>query len=150
MHPGDLESLVDRELRQLPLPKAPLTLLPRVMAAVQHWAGRPWYGRAWFTWPVWGQVASLATLTLLFAGVVAVLPGMLAGAADAAAPVSSVVTGHASALKQNVEIVATAAGVVWRALLGPLMPYAFAVALLMFLACVAFGTAFNHLVLERA
>jgi hypothetical protein len=150
MLPAELESLIDRELRHLPLPRAPQTLLPRVMAAVQHWARRPWYERAWFTWPVWGQVASIAALTLLFAGVVVILPGVVAAAANAAEPAVSGLTSHAAAVEQNVQIAATAAAVIWRALVGPLLPYAFAVALLMLLACAAFGSALNHLVLERA
>ena len=37
------------------LPRAPHTLLPRVLAAVQAWAQRPWYERAWFTWPLGGK-----------------------------------------------------------------------------------------------
>src|ERR1700730_9576250 len=65
MHPVDLEPLVDRELRQLALPRAPHTLLPRVLAAVQAWAQRPWYQRAWFTWPVAWQVAASAALLVI-------------------------------------------------------------------------------------
>src|SRR6478752_931002 len=56
----DLEALASRELRRLPLPRAPQTLLPRVLAAVDAWARRPWYMRAWFTWPLGWQGASLA------------------------------------------------------------------------------------------
>ena len=48
-------TLVDRELRQLPSPRAPHTLLPRVLAAVEQWTRRPWYARAWFTWPLGGR-----------------------------------------------------------------------------------------------
>ena len=51
MGPADFEHRLTRELQMLPTPRAPGTLLPRVMAAVQAWALRPWYQRAWFTWP---------------------------------------------------------------------------------------------------
>ena len=64
MNPTDLETLVDRELRRLPALRAPHTLLPRVLAAVQRWSQRPWYARAWFTWPIGGQIASAAALVL--------------------------------------------------------------------------------------
>ena len=63
MDPADLETFVDGELRRLPLPRAPQTLLPRVLAAVEQWRERPWYARAWFTWPLaWqsGRSAALA------------------------------------------------------------------------------------------
>ena len=74
MHPVDLETLVGGELRRLPMPRAPQTLLPRVLAAVQAWAQRPWYERAWFTWPVGLQIASIAALILIVGGGAMLLP----------------------------------------------------------------------------
>src|SRR5579859_435636 len=65
----DLERIVDAELRQLPLPRAPQTLLPRVMQAVEAGAHRAWYARAWFTWPWWWRLASVALVALLAYGV---------------------------------------------------------------------------------
>jgi hypothetical protein len=150
MHPADLEALVDRAVRQLPEPVAPRTLLPRVMAAVHAWRHRPWYARAWFTWPVWGQVASLAVLALLFAGAAVVLPDVLAAAAQAAAPVAGGVSGRMATIARTVDVAAQSAAVIWRIVVQPLVPYVFAIAMLMFLACLALGTAVNHLVLERA
>jgi hypothetical protein len=150
MHPAELEALVDRELRQLPLPRAPRTLLPRVMAAVQQWTQRPWYQRAWFTWPWLGQAAALTALTALLAAAFLVLPGTVAGIADAIAPHTARIATHTAVLTRSIGIVTTAGQVFWRTLLEPIVPYAFAVAALMFVACLAFGTALNHLVLERA
>jgi hypothetical protein len=40
--------------------------------------------------------------------------------------------------------------VLWRALLAPVVPYAFGVVFLMCVACAVFGTALNHLVFGRA
>ena len=74
MNPDDLERLTHRELHRLPAPRAPRTLLPRVMAAVEAWANRPWYTRAWFTWPLGWQVASAAALVLLVTGGVMLAP----------------------------------------------------------------------------
>ena len=48
MDPDELASLIDRELRDLPGPRAPRSLLPRVLEAVAE-ARRPWYARAWRT-----------------------------------------------------------------------------------------------------
>jgi hypothetical protein len=150
MHPADLEALVDRSLRRLPAPRAPRTLLPRVMAAVQQWSRRPWYERAWFTWPLWGQAASLAALALLLAGTILVLPDVLSRTVEAAAPVTSAVVSRAAVVTHSVDVAAAAAAIVWRTLVEPVLPYVFAIAVLMFLACVALGSAVNHLVFERA
>jgi hypothetical protein len=43
-----------------------------------------------------------------------------------------------------------AARVVWHAVVEPLAVYAFAVVAVMFLACVAFGTALSHVAFGRA
>jgi hypothetical protein len=61
----DLEKLMDRELRSLPVPRAPGTLAPRVMAAITARAALPWHRRTWFEWPRGWQVAS-AALTVAF------------------------------------------------------------------------------------
>jgi hypothetical protein len=62
MDPADLERLIDRELRSLPTPRAPRTLLPAVMAAANEAANRPWYSRTWLQWPVGWQLASAVVL----------------------------------------------------------------------------------------
>src|SRR4051812_35357151 len=80
MHPADLETLIDRELRQLTPPRAPQTLLPRVIAAVQAWTARPWYERAWFTWPLGWQLASIAALLVVVAASALLLPRAAAAA----------------------------------------------------------------------
>ena len=58
MEPGDLEGLIDRELKRLPVPRAPRALLPRVMAAVSAPRALPWYSRPWLSWPVSLKAAS--------------------------------------------------------------------------------------------
>jgi hypothetical protein len=68
MDERDLEHLVDRKLKALPARRAPATLLPSVMRAVQAAAVRPWYVRPWSTWPGGWQVASVGALVLLVAG----------------------------------------------------------------------------------
>src|SRR5215510_13938089 len=104
MLPADLERTVHRELQRLPLPRAPHTLLPRVLAAVDAWARRPWYTRAWFTWPLAWQAASVALVAAVVYGLW-ILPS--------AAPVPS-------------SLVTTTSGarIVWRTLIEPLLSYA--------------------------
>ena len=149
MHPADLETLVDRELRQLPVLRAPHTLLPRVLAAVQQWSRRPWYARAWLTWPLGWQVVSMAALILLVVGSVMLLPSARAAAGGAASPVAARVMSDVAGILQRAELTVNAVRVLWRALVEPLVAYAFALVALMCLACAAFGTALNRVVFER-
>ena len=146
MHPVDLETLVDRELRQLPAPRAPHTLLPRVLAAVQQWSQRPWYARAWFTWPLAAQIASAAALVLIVVGSAL----LIAGAQIAVDETSARLLSRVAPLAQGAEATVNAARVVWRALIEPLVVYAFVLVVLMCLACAAFGTALNHVAFRRA
>jgi hypothetical protein len=149
MHPVDLETLVGRELRRLPMPRAPHTLLPRVLAAVEAWAQRPWYERAWFTWPLGWQVASIATLILIVSGGGVLLPKTIAVAGASASTLTGRVMEDVAPAAQLAEVTTNAALVIWRALLQPVIGYAFAIVLLMWLACAAFGAALSRVVFER-
>lgn len=122
----DLERRLHDELRRLPAPLAPGTLLPRVMAAVDAWARRPWYERAWFTWPLAWQIVSVVLVALAAYGAWHV----------PSAPAPVVATTSASAA-------------IWRTLVEPLLGYVFGLVALMCLACAVFGAALNYLFLER-
>jgi hypothetical protein len=150
MHPVDLETLVDRELRQLPLPRAPHTLLPRVLAAVQAWAQRPWYERAWFTWPLAWQLASIAALILIVVAGAALLPETLAVTGAVAAALTERLMEDVAPVAQRVAVTTNTLRVIWRALLEPLVAYASGLVVLMCLACAAVGVALNRVVFERA
>jgi hypothetical protein len=145
MHPADLETFVDSELKRLPLPRAPETLLPRVLAAVQHWAQRPWYSREWFTWPLAWQAASVAALVLIIGAGAMVIPG----AQTAAAALSSGPIGGVAAIARRAEVTFNAARILWRAIAEPLVPYGFALVMLMCLACAVCATALNRVALGR-
>ena len=120
--------MADRNLRALPTPRAPHTLLPRIMAAVHQWASRPWYSRAWFTWPAELKLASLIALVLLVFGGALAVPWIEEAAAPVVVPVA----------------------VLWRAVLEPLVRYAAVLVAVMCVACGAFGLALNQVVLGRA
>ena len=142
----DLETRIDRTLRRFPAPPAPHTLLPRVLAAVQEWSQRPWYSRAWFTWPIGGQIISAAALILVVIG-----GAFLTMSAQATIDqtVGRLLSG-VMPVAQQAEAMFNAARVVWHAVVEPLAVYAFAVVAVMFLACVAFGTALSHVAFGRA
>jgi hypothetical protein len=126
MQPADLERIVDRELKQLPAPRAPHTLLPRVLAAVEAWSRRPWYSRAWFTWPLGWQIASVALAVGAAYGL-----WFLPSAPPA------------------LEATTTATRVVWRTLVEPFLVYVFMLVVLMCIACAVLAAALNYVVLER-
>ena len=121
----ELERRMHEELRRLPDPLAPGTLLPRVMQAVDAWVNRPWYERAWFTWPLGWQAVSVA--------VVALAAYALWLAPSVPAPAAAT----------------TAGAVIWRTLFEPLLGYVVGLVVLMALACAVFGAALNFLFLER-
>ena len=56
--PEELERLVDRALADLPSPRAPRSLRPRVLAAVEP---VPIVGRPWFTWHWAAQIGSIVS-----------------------------------------------------------------------------------------
>ena len=122
----DLERRVHEELRRLPAPLAPSTLLPRVLAAVDALAGRPWYARAWFTWPLAWQLTSAVALTLAVYGTWMLPP-----------------------LPPSIVAMSSAGGVLWRTIIQPLLGYVAGLVVLMGLACALFGAALNYLFLER-
>jgi hypothetical protein len=65
MDPFELERIADRALKALPAPRAPHTLLPRVMSAIAALRPAP---RTWFTWPFAWQLASICALVTLAVG----------------------------------------------------------------------------------
>ena len=146
MNPIDLETLVDRALRRLPAPRAPHTLLPRVLAAVQEWSQRPWYARAWFTWPVGGQIVSAAALILIVVGSAL----LMMSAQSAIDQTMARIFGGVTPVAHQAEAMLNAARVVWRAVIEPFAGYVFVLVALMCLACLAFGTALNHVAFRRA
>jgi hypothetical protein len=148
MNEQDLERVTQRELQRLPAPRAPHSLLPRVMAAVEAWAARPWYTRAWFTWPAGWQAASIAAVALVIAGAVLAGPHVQAVASGMLGAVQLFAGGVSDTAP--VETTANGARILWRTLLEPLATYALVVIVLMFVACAVFGTALNHVVVERA
>ena len=150
MTPAELEELVDKSLRQLPLPRAPHTLVPRVLSAVQAWASRPWYARGWFTWPAGWQAALIAGLILLAGASALLLPGASAAGGEWISALTGGATSDVAALARRVEVTANTAQVVWRVLLQPFVAYLFGLVALMCIACAAFGAALNRVVFERA
>ena len=137
----DLERLIDRELTRLPAPRAPGTLLPQVMRAVQN--TEPASAGAWFTWPLLWQVASLAAMVLVFAGVVNALP-IVAGTLRFVASV--VELPWVGGVAREISDVVGAAAVVWR-VVQPVVIVMLVFLATMLAASAAFGAALRSVVL---
>jgi hypothetical protein len=151
MHSADLERLVDAELRSLPTPYAPRTLLPRVLSAAQNWTLRPWYARAWFTWPLaWQAVAMCALVLLAWGGLtlMSVVHAAMSGGSSAEVVVSA--ANDVAGFVRGAAVMAEAVQDLCRALLAPIARLLFAIVVVMYVACVVFGAALNHVIFERA
>ena len=74
-----LEALIHQELRKLPSRRAPQTLALRVLAAIQDRAQKSWWQRPWTTWPfkfrLAFMVAAVCSATLFLSLSFAVLNG---------------------------------------------------------------------------
>jgi hypothetical protein len=144
MEQDELEQLIDRELRDLPSPRAPRSLVPRVMAAVAE-ARRPWYARAWRTWPVGVRAASVVLCLAALAGIALSLPAVQAAVVARSAPV----VGHA--ITDVWQLVARtvdaqrAAEIVWRVVISPVASVALLPILAMLVASLACGAALGRL-----
>ena len=142
MHSEDLESLVHRKLRGLPPPRAPETLLPRVLATTRRPARMRWYRCPWVEWPLACQAASVA----LLAGLAPLVPfalewvgsGVVARAAGDAAAGVAVVTDDVTTLSR----------VLWRVFLEPTIGYLGTFVAVMCVAGAAFCAALTRVLWE--
>jgi hypothetical protein len=121
----DLERLVDRELKRLPQPRAPRSLLPRVMAAVAVPRPLAWYSRPWLAWP-----RSLQALSVL------AFAGLFAGGWWLWTEVPQIV--------QRANQIATVSRAFWNVLFGPIAFVVLGLAILVALACAAAWTAVSR------
>ena len=137
MTPDDLERLVDAELKRLPVPRAPGTLLPRVLAATIERAPEPWYARPWLAWPRAWQAASAVLLVALGAALAVVAPVVQQAPWPAPAKWAGVLPGAATALLAAMSQAATVVRVLCRMVVEPAAFALMAAAVSLSLACAA-------------
>jgi hypothetical protein len=141
MNPIDLEQLVDAELKRLPTPRAPRSLLPRVLAAA---AAQPQVApaRGWAAWSrVWqfaGGVVAMALIVGLWKLVALVQP-------FAAELLPALGLGRATTLTRSADDAATVVRVLWDVLLQPVATYVSILAISFALACALLWSAVERL-----
>ena len=148
-HDRELEGLVDRELKSLPLLAAPAALASRVMAMVAARAV-PWYSRAWQTWPGALQATSLAVLVALFGGLSTV--GWKVSQAASVTEATQKVSGAFSFVNlvgKTVGVLADAAAQVLQHLGTGFMVALFAMVLIGYAGFLAFGSYYVRFALAR-
>jgi hypothetical protein len=142
MSPIDLEQLVDAELKRLPAPRAPRTLLPRVLAAaaVQQQHEKP--TRGWTFWPRAWQFAGGGVAAVLLIGI-----WKLAAFAQPfiSELLPSAGLGRAAAFTQGADDAVTVVRVLWDVLLQPVATYVSILAISLALACALLWTAVERL-----
>jgi hypothetical protein len=137
MNPIDLEQLVDAELKGLPTPRAPRTLLPRVLAATAA-LPRPQPSRGWVAWPrLWQFAGGLVAA--------AVLVGAWKLAAIAQPFVNELWPAGASSVTRSAGDTATVVRVLWDVVLQPVATYVSVLAISFALACALLWSAVERL-----
>ena len=145
-HEPELEELFNRELRNLPLWKAPASLAPRVMEMVRAKAAAaaaPWWLQSWSAWPMYARaalfIAAILIASLFFSGSV-VLDDQVR---TMAAP-----TWFSNILNQ-VATFGNTIGLLWQKVGQPLFFTRLAVCLLMYFVCLGLGTAMFRIVRQQ-
>lgn len=142
MNPIDLERLVDAELKRLPAPRAPRTLLPRVLAAVDAQQQHAKPARGWAFWPRAWQFAGGVVMAAVLVGI-----WRLATLAEPFISdlLPAVGLGRAAAFTRGADDAATVVRVLWEVLLQPVATYVSILAISLALACALFWTAVERL-----
>ena len=147
MNQTDLQQLLDRELKQLPLPRAPEALLSKVLAVTVHQAPAPSHS-GWLAWPRAWQLVSAAALVVLVAGGWWVM--QIAHPMDVVWRTVGQTPGRVGGVVQGASEASTLVRVFWEVVLKPVAAYVSVLAIAFGLACAVLWTAVERLALGGA
>jgi len=148
---AQLEALIHKKLSQLKDLPAPSNLMPRVLAAIEAGAHVPWWHRSWSYWP---RAIQFAVLPLLLGSAAVVIYALLLGWQYLA------MSGTTQRLTENLAPIAAAGSVVvalvnalsivGRVVLGqPVFLAGLVIIVMMYLACLGFGTVCFRVILNK-
>jgi hypothetical protein len=141
MNPIELEQFVDAELKRLPAPRAPRTLLPRVLAdATAEPRRHP--ARGWSVWPRAWQLAGGSIAAVFLIGVWRLVS--LAGPYLTPLLSNSTVD-RTTAVTRRADDIAVVVRVLWETLIQPVATYVSILAISLALACALLWTAVERL-----
>lgn len=141
MDPIDRDESLDRALKALDPPRAPRTLLPRVMAAVAEHEQRQ-HTRPWMLWPRSWRVASFTAMAAVTVAVIWLLPNVELVLRTSAGWLSQ----SQPALGGGIDSAASVFSVgrtLWQTLVEPVVWYVVVWMIVMTTACAAFGAALD-------
>jgi hypothetical protein len=145
-----LEQQIDLALRQLPVRKAPPTLAPRVMAAIETRKQRAWWQRPCWTWPLSIQITAMV---IYFAGLSGLFwLGNAAVTTDWMSSTPSWISGFGGyllSLGRGFISLAEAGSLVINTLLRPWLLVGMGIIFLMYLSCLGVGTLFVRFAYRR-
>jgi hypothetical protein len=147
MNQTDLQQLLDRELKQLPLPRAPEALLSKVLAVTVHHA--PADSRVgWLAWPRSWQLASATALVALITGAWWLM--QITHPMDFVWRVVGGAPSRVGGVVQGASEASTLVRVFWEVVLKPVAAYMSVLAIAFGLACALLWTAVERLALGGA
>jgi hypothetical protein len=145
----ELEKRLDAELKNLSPLAAPPSLIPRVLAVLQERAQKSWWQRAWWEWPLTAKLA-FVVIALAIAGAFS-SSGIMLG--EGVTEYSQSVTEHLFNSGEEggmLDSLISVIQVLWTSLAQPVLLYIVAGAGVLYLSCIALGTAFFRVALKRA
>jgi hypothetical protein len=146
MEPDDLERLVHRALTDLPAPRAPRSLRPRVLAA----AVPPVAGRPWFTWP-WPLQAAAVLVVVGLAGAVAwVRPAVLASLGGVVPTSIQTGAGYLGGAAETSAALLRVMELTWSAVVAPIARIVLLLTVLLCTACALCVAALSRVALGGA
>ncbi|RPJ64378.1 MAG: hypothetical protein EHM24_23050 [Acidobacteria bacterium] len=145
MNPADLERLIDEELKRLPAPRAPRTLLPGVLAATVH-RRPPSQARPWLSWPLAWQTGSVVAVGVVVTGIYMLAQQALSWWTGGGSGLPGELTDLLSALSQASALVRVS----WRLLLEPVAFSVIVAAVTLSLGCAALWSVLDRVALGGA
>jgi hypothetical protein len=146
MDADDLERHVQRDFAQLPTPRAPRTLRPRVLAAVAPDV----VGRPWFTWPWPLQVAALLTVVACAAALAWEWPAVMAALSSTVPERLHTGAGYVASAAETGSSVVRLLHLTWTGVVAPMAKLTLLLTVMLCTACAVCLAAFSRVALGGA